>query len=216
MGFAGHHSKVNFHQLAEQNQIKVPSYAHLAPSSAIDPGSSSVDSDQRTIDETINSISEELSKQEKLVSDILTEQSSDTLSHIDPDDLDTDEMHYLSLQFLNNYSNGNREWCEEFPEHGLPCRKCGLKGHTVIQCTNPAQERCIFCGQYNHRHFTCPDSEELEYKQYRMINCCYCKQPVSYFHSFRLYRVQCRPIYRYVWRLFSSTKNFCNAPLLGY
>ena len=118
--------------------------------------------------------------QEREIAEILSG-SSDTLDPDDPDELDTDEMHYLSLKFLNHYSSegvAERGWCEEFPEHGMPCRKCGRKGHTVIHCTNPVRERCVYCGQYNHRHYECPDTIPLEYK-HPYISCCYCRQPVS-------------------------------------
>jgi hypothetical protein len=106
------------------------------------------------------------------------DKSSDNLSDNEPEELEDDEIHYLSLQFLKQYSKGNSEWCQEFPEHGPSCRKCGQKGHTVIQCINPAKERCVFCGQYDHKHYNCPDSEQLEYKNF-CIGCCYCGQSVS-------------------------------------
>ena len=165
-GFAHHTPKINFHQIAQREKLK--------------SGESSTSS-RMSLEVATEHLLEDAELTRKEVEGLMEmeEAGSDALSGVAPEDLDNDESHYLSLQFLNHYSSGDLQWCQDYPEHGMPCRKCGLKGHTVIQCTNPVQERCIFCGQYNHRHYTCPDAQELEYKQYLPIPCCYCGQAVS-------------------------------------
>lgn len=166
--FGGHHPTVTFQQLAEQSSdFTVSKIINI--SSEGDNGLTDT-SHQGHSDDIMDMIPELEVKYEED-----PDKSSDNLSDNEPEELEDDEIHYLSLQFLKQYSKGNSEWCQEFPEHGPSCRKCGQKGHTVIQCINPAKERCVFCGQYDHKHYNCPDSEQLEYKNF-CIGCCYCGQ----------------------------------------
>ncbi|CAG5102413.1 Oidioi.mRNA.OKI2018_I69.chr1.g289.t1.cds [Oikopleura dioica] len=102
-----------------------------------------------------------------------TSDSLDSLS--DLEHIPEDDLQRLSLTFLNRYAAGDQQWCEDYPEHGMPCRKCGQKGHTVINCTSPPSEKCVLCGAYDHHHNYCPDTCELEYKNF-VIPCFHCRQ----------------------------------------
>lgn len=105
----------------------------------------------------------------------LEDGTSDSLSELGSEDLAEDDMQQLSLQYLSRYSAGDSQWCTDYPEHGMPCRKCGMKGHTVINCTSAPAEKCVLCGQYDHHYNYCPETTELEYKKF-VIPCFHCRQ----------------------------------------
>ena len=96
----------------------------------------------------------------------------------DDEQIPEDDLQRLSLTYLTRYAAGDQKWCDDYPEHGMPCRKCGQKGCSVINCGNPPMEKCVLCGAYDHHHHYCPDTCELEYKNF-VIPCFHCRQAVS-------------------------------------
>jgi len=102
-----------------------------------------------------------------------TSDSLDSLS--DDEQVPEDDLQRLSLTYLTRYAAGDQKWCDDYPEHGMPCRKCGQKGCSVINCGNPPMEKCVLCGAYDHHHHYCPDTCELEYKNF-VIPCFHCRQ----------------------------------------